>query len=223
MSAVIDEAARNVTAALKAGGLWDSTLLVFSSDNGGPNGGGTYVDVNVPLRGYVCHHLGASPSLDQQNSLLRLSQSMACHPCYASAESATLTLSCAAPRPCTWPVQKLSEWDGAYRVYAFVSGGLLPEPMRGASTGALVALCDWYATLCGLAGIGDVCRCFGARSLDPTGRSTRCSLSSSLPQPRPMPRGPIRSSILTRSRGVPRWNSGVRVRRGRGGGWVLRR
>tara|TARA_B110001452_G_scaffold50800_1_gene38824 strand:- start:1586 stop:1819 length:234 start_codon:yes stop_codon:yes gene_type:complete len=67
----------------------------------------------------------------------------------------SLTLS-RAPHNHTWPVQKLTEWDGAYRVYAFVSGGLLPEAMRGGSTSALMALCDWYATLCGLAGIGDV-------------------------------------------------------------------
>lgn len=78
MSAVVDEAARNVTAALKAGGLWDSTLLVFSSDNGGPSGSGTYEDVNVPLRGYVCHHLvDLSIPRPQQIGLLRLSQTTA--------------------------------------------------------------------------------------------------------------------------------------------------
>lgn len=89
---------------MQAAGLWDSSLIVFSSDNGGPNGKGTYADVNVPLRGY-----------------------------------------------------KLEEWEGAYRVYAFVSGGVLPEAMRGARSSALIAICDWYATFCGLAGLGDAC------------------------------------------------------------------
>ena len=34
MSSVVDEAVQNVTEALKANGMWENTLLVFSSDNG---------------------------------------------------------------------------------------------------------------------------------------------------------------------------------------------
>jgi len=39
------------------------------------------------------------------------------------------------------------------RVAAFVSGGALPEPMRGGRTNAMIPLADWYATFCGLAGV----------------------------------------------------------------------
>ena len=36
MVAVLDDAVRNITGALKETGLWDNTLLIFQSDNGGP-------------------------------------------------------------------------------------------------------------------------------------------------------------------------------------------
>ena len=53
MATVADEALGNVTAALKAKGMWNTTLLVHTSDNGGPTGrladGGSAN--NWPLRG----------------------------------------------------------------------------------------------------------------------------------------------------------------------------
>jgi len=45
--AAVDEALGNVTTALRTRGLWDNTLLVFSSDNGGP----ADHETNYPLRG----------------------------------------------------------------------------------------------------------------------------------------------------------------------------
>lgn len=52
MARVLDEGMGNVTGAIKAQGLWDATLIVFSADNGGwllkgGNGGSS----NYPLRG----------------------------------------------------------------------------------------------------------------------------------------------------------------------------
>ena len=48
---------------------------------------------------------------------------------------------------------KHSDWQGGVRVNAFVSGGYLPEKMRGQKTDGYIHLADWYATLCGLAGV----------------------------------------------------------------------
>ena len=98
MSLVVDEAVANVTAALKRREMWQQTLLVVASDNGGYNGG--YKLINYPLRGF-----------------------------------------------------KGTSYEGGIRVAAFVSGGLLPQQMRGRRTTSLMHLTDWYATFCGLAGV----------------------------------------------------------------------
>ena len=39
MTTTLDEGVANVTAALKRAGMWDDTLLIFSTDNGGPADG----------------------------------------------------------------------------------------------------------------------------------------------------------------------------------------
>ena len=48
---------------------------------------------------------------------------------------------------------KLTDWQGGIRVNAFVSGGFLPEAMRGKKTDGYIHLADWYATFCALAGV----------------------------------------------------------------------
>ena len=48
---------------------------------------------------------------------------------------------------------KFSDWQGGIRVNAFVSGGYLPEKMRGQKTDGYIHLTDWYATFCSLAGV----------------------------------------------------------------------
>jgi len=50
-SSVVDEAVKNVTEALKAKGMWDNTLFVLSSDNGGPAFSDQHAASNFPLRG----------------------------------------------------------------------------------------------------------------------------------------------------------------------------
>ena len=50
-SSVIDESLFNVTSALKLKGMWDNTLLVVSSDNGGPAFSDQRAASNFPLRG----------------------------------------------------------------------------------------------------------------------------------------------------------------------------
>jgi len=52
MMAILDDAIGNVTAALKAAGMLEDTLIVFTSDNGGPENGDEGTESNnFPLRG----------------------------------------------------------------------------------------------------------------------------------------------------------------------------
>ena len=37
MASAVDDAVKNITAALHSSGLWESTLVIWSSDNGGPS------------------------------------------------------------------------------------------------------------------------------------------------------------------------------------------
>ena len=46
---------------------------------------------------------------------------------------------------------KLSDWQGGVRVNAFVSGGYLPNTMRGKKTDGYIHLADWYGTFCAIA------------------------------------------------------------------------
>lgn len=96
---VLDDNFGRVVAALKAKGIWDSMLVVVSSDNGGPIGSG-YGGNNWPLRG-----------------------------------------------------GKASIWEGGVRVNAFVTGGAVPPARRGTVESGLIAIEDWYATFCAVAGV----------------------------------------------------------------------
>ena len=60
-----------------------------------------------------------------------------------------------APGASNWPLRggKGSNWDGGVRVPSFVSGGVVPERVRGTKRDGLVTLWDWYATWAGLAGV----------------------------------------------------------------------
>eukprot|EP00039_Didymoeca_costata_P008916 m.118640 g.118640 ORF g.118640 m.118640 type:complete len:528 (+) comp14282_c0_seq1:62-1645(+) len=44
-------------------------------------------------------------------------------------------------------------WDGGVRVAAFVSGGFLPNALRGTVNSAFIHIADWYPTLANLAGV----------------------------------------------------------------------
>jgi arylsulfatase B len=51
MVALLDEVLGNITDALKAKGMWEQTMMVLSSDNGGPMGVAESGSTNYPLRG----------------------------------------------------------------------------------------------------------------------------------------------------------------------------
>eukprot|EP00912_Choanoflagellata_sp_UC4_P001654 UC4_evm1s1050 len=79
-------------------GIWENTLLITMSDNGGDNPGG--LASNYPLLGRKC-----------------------------------------------------LAWEGGTRVFAFVSGGLVPPELRGSTNDGLFHIADWYATFSFLAGV----------------------------------------------------------------------
>ena len=62
---------------------------------------------------------------------------------------------------------KLTDWQGGIRVNAFVSGGFLPEKMRGTKTEGYIHLADWYGTFCGLAGVDMTDKRAAAANLPP--------------------------------------------------------
>jgi len=97
----LDGLVGRVVAAL-AVNKWDSTVLVFTSDNGAS---GEYQEewVNAPLRGY-----------------------------------------------------KRTAWEGGIRVPAFVTGGFLPQAVRGTTQDGLMHLHDLYATFAAFAGVTDL-------------------------------------------------------------------
>ncbi len=57
-----------------------------------------------------------------------------------------------------WPLRggKASNWEGGIRVNGWVSGGALPEAMRGTQNAALTTPWDWWKTFADVAGIDDV-------------------------------------------------------------------
>ncbi|CAE8657425.1 unnamed protein product [Polarella glacialis] len=99
MNLYMDEAIGEVVKALKAKSMWEDTLVVFTSDNGGP----VYVPGsanNYPLKG-----------------------------------------------------GKYSDWEGGVRTNAFMSGGFIPQALRGTKFSGVVSIADWYGTFCELAGV----------------------------------------------------------------------
>merc|ERR1719230_750451 len=52
--------------------------------------------------------------------------------------------------------QKRSNWEGGIRTPTFVSGGFVPESVRGTASKRLATLWDWYATFASLANVNDI-------------------------------------------------------------------
>lgn len=109
----LNDVVGELVSTLRKKDMWDDTLLVVSSDNGGPEypGGGAN---NYPLRG-----------------------------------------------------GKLTDWLGGIRVSAFVSGGYLPEKMRGQKSEQYIHIADWFSTFCFLAGVDPVDAAVAGANLPP--------------------------------------------------------
>ena len=129
----LDDQLLNITETMKAKGMWENTLMVLSSDNGGyvgSNNGGCNSST-----GY-----GGADSTDYGHGT-------ACFNGEAGANN--------------WPLRggKYSMWEGGIRVNAFASGGYLaaqaPSMVGTTLDGAdgMIHIADWYATFAGLAGV----------------------------------------------------------------------
>jgi arylsulfatase A-like enzyme len=102
MVTTVDDTVANVTAALVGAGMYNDTLMIIASDNGGPiqePSGGWSAGNNWPLRG-----------------------------------------------------GKYSFFEGGIRVVGMVRHPVLLQAVAGTAWDGLMHACDWYATLCGLAG-----------------------------------------------------------------------
>eukprot|EP00049_Salpingoeca_infusionum_P001522 m.48939 g.48939 ORF g.48939 m.48939 type:complete len:549 (+) comp11071_c0_seq2:65-1711(+) len=127
---VLDDNLANMTNLLKQKGMWNNTLMVLTSDNGGyvlsPEGP-CFMDEGV----YTCFNGEAGGN--------------------------------------NYPLRggKYSQLEGGIRVNAFVSGGFVPESLRGTRQEGIVHVADWYATFAALAGVDPTDHTAAASGLPP--------------------------------------------------------
>lgn len=143
MVMVMDEVIGNVTDALKRRGMWDNTLVVMSSDNGGAIEVEESAATNWPLRG-----------------------------------------------------GKYSLFEGGIRVAAFVSGGLVPQQLRGSVNNGMIHVADWYSTFAGLAGVDPTDTLAAASGLPPIDSLDMWPFLSGKTQQSPRDSIPIASTCL---------------------------
>jgi arylsulfatase A-like enzyme len=130
MIAFLDDQLANITGTMRELNMWDNTLMILTSDNGGfvlnPDGP---CNITEPPS-------GQPPPLDSN-----LGHGTACFNGEAGASN--------------YPLRggKYSMFEGGIRVNAFVSGGYIPPSVRGTKLDGIVHVADWYSTLCSLAGV----------------------------------------------------------------------
>lgn len=134
----LDALAGRLEDALRLHGMWDSSLFVFSSDNGGPQA--------PPMT-----------STEMRSDLLTRPRSIpfGWDEDWDSEEFNLHGVVAPAPQWVNTPLRgyKHTVWEGGLRVPAFVSGGYVPQMHRGQSTSALIALHDLYASFAALGGV----------------------------------------------------------------------
>lgn len=123
----LDDQLLNITETMKQLGLWENTLMVLSSDNGG----------FVKAERGPCNTTNYDPHAPNRDS----GHGTACFNGEAGANN--------------YPLRggKYSNFEGGIRVNAFVSGGFLPSKVRGTKLDEMIHIADWYGTLCGLADV----------------------------------------------------------------------
>jgi len=123
----LDDQLLNITETMKQLGLWDNTIMVLSSDNGG------YVKAE---RG-PCNTTAYDPHALNRDE----GHGTACFNGEAGANN--------------YPLRggKYSNFEGGIRVNAFVSGGFLPDKVRGTKLDEIIHIADWYGTFCKMVGV----------------------------------------------------------------------
>jgi arylsulfatase I/J len=123
----LDDQLKVLTNAMKTRGMWENTLFVLSSDNGGyvksENGG--------------CNTTTGTAGVNSSD----VGHGTVCFNGEAGANN--------------FPLRggKYSMFEGGIRVNAFASGGFLPQNVRGTKLQGTIAVADWYGTFCGLANV----------------------------------------------------------------------
>ena len=116
MVAYLDDQLANITNTMKALGMWENTLMVLTSDNGG----------YVKAESGPCNSSGygglASSDVGHGTS------------CFNGEAGAN-----------NWPLRggKYSNYEGGLRVNAFVSGGFVPLARRGVKLEGTIHIADW--------------------------------------------------------------------------------
>ena len=123
----LDDQLKNITDTMKALGMWENTLMVLSSDNGG------FVS---PENGPCNTTTGTSGTAGTD-----WGHGAACFNGQSGASN--------------YPLRggKATNYEGGIRVNAFVSGGFLPEKVRGTVNEEMIHITDWYTTFCSIAGV----------------------------------------------------------------------
>eukprot|EP01061_Rhynchopus_euleeides_P001316 TRINITY_DN10936_c0_g1_i1.p1 TRINITY_DN10936_c0_g1~~TRINITY_DN10936_c0_g1_i1.p1 ORF type:complete len:546 (+),score=159.94 TRINITY_DN10936_c0_g1_i1:122-1759(+) len=137
----LDDLLRNVTDTMKSLGMWENTLMVLTSDNGG------YVLAEEGDCNTTTGTSGAG-STDWGHG----------DACFNGETGAS-----------NYPLRggKYTMFEGGIRANAFASGGFLPEAVRGTVSQEMIHVADWYATFCGLAGVSPVDTVAAASGLPP--------------------------------------------------------
>eukprot|EP01060_Flectonema_neradi_P000502 TRINITY_DN10315_c0_g2_i2.p1 TRINITY_DN10315_c0_g2~~TRINITY_DN10315_c0_g2_i2.p1 ORF type:complete len:532 (+),score=121.66 TRINITY_DN10315_c0_g2_i2:45-1640(+) len=127
MISFLDDQLKNITDTMKELNMWDNTLMVLSSDNGGPV---------MSERGDCNSTSGVD---GKQNT--DIGHAAACFNGETGASN--------------WPLRggKHNVFEGGIRVNAFVSGGYVPEAKRGTKEEGMIHITDWYTTFCSIAGV----------------------------------------------------------------------
>eukprot|EP00929_Paragymnodinium_shiwhaense_P048483 TRINITY_DN24505_c0_g1_i1.p1 TRINITY_DN24505_c0_g1~~TRINITY_DN24505_c0_g1_i1.p1 ORF type:complete len:449 (-),score=76.09 TRINITY_DN24505_c0_g1_i1:212-1558(-) len=121
----LDDQLLNITGTMKQLGMWDNTLMILTSDNGG------YV---LSGDGACNTTTGGSENSDVGHGTVCFNGEMGAN---------------------NYPLRggKYSNFEGGIRVNAFASGGYLPKAVRGTKQQGSIHIADWYRTLAeGIAG-----------------------------------------------------------------------